>query len=98
MLEANCFYGAGVLEPSTIEEYDRCEGSTRVIDHINYPWGDKGKQVLTEVCIWLKTYGSKSFMVKCSVFELVPTIQAFNLIMTEDQLQWNESERLYWEI
>ena len=71
-------YGAGILEPSSMEEFDRLEGP-RVITHINHPWNGEGQQEMEKSCIWLKTYGLKSFVINCPVGEVEEVVKALNL-------------------
>jgi len=67
------------LSPSTIEEFDRVEGP-RIITHINHPWDGDHKEVLEKSCIWLKTYGLKSFVINCPTSEVEAVIRDLSLI------------------
>jgi hypothetical protein len=75
-----CFYGIGVLEPSIIEEFDRCEGP-RIITHINHPLGPSPYNPIPEESrIWLKTFGLHSFMIACLTSEVESVIKSLNLV------------------
>jgi hypothetical protein len=76
-----CFYGQGILHPSTLEEYDRCESGSRIIDHINHP-EIKGVEESSISSIWLKTFGLRSFMIECPTSEVESVIQSLNLVRT----------------
>jgi hypothetical protein len=77
-----CFYGRGILEPSTIEEYNRCEDSTMVIKHINHSLDNVNGHYIENLDvsnIWLKTYGLSSFMIKCPSLKVEVVINTYNL-------------------
>jgi len=76
-----CFYGIGILDPSVIEEFDRCEGP-RIITHTSHPMKPLPALVQdTSITnLWLKTYGLKSFMVECLTSEVETVIKTLNLV------------------
>ena len=77
MTTEECFYGIEVLEPSSIEVFDRDEGP-RIIDHVNHPMDMRGEDP-ERSSIWLKTYGLKAFLIHCKTSELEQVIQKLNL-------------------
>jgi hypothetical protein len=71
MKKYSCYYGGDILMQSTIDEFDRCEGP-RIITHIS-------KSIHPLVSIWLKTYGSKSFIVQCHECDIERCIKDLRL-------------------
>jgi hypothetical protein len=80
-----CFYGISILEPSTIEEFDRCEGP-RIITHTNHPMKPLKVQDTSVTNIWLKTYGLKAFMIECPTDEVDSVIKKQSLLQSDSLL------------